>query len=739
MKLKKLICAVLGAALLSGLSSCAKSGTAETADIPRGKTYMIQDMELPGGITTRRDIFYNNGQLFVVGAEMTQDGSERVKMQTVSPDGKLEDETVLFENDISGGVSRQIMCAFVSENGELVAAERETAVGGINFSDEKIYITKYNGGERILQADISGIKEYTDEEFLQIEKIIECSGIFVISQQSKICFADESGKILETLDVSGFGENSSAGGIFKAGDGRIFTRTADGFAEIDVQNKKVGEKFKTDLNGTFLDGTGGHDLLLLTENALVGYDIESGELTPIADASATGINVDAVRNGGKFEILPDGKILCIYCEYDGTVRMNSKAAAVLSENFSGTEKKTVTMYAIDSDVKIREQINKFNKENSEYKVELTVFNDNGADLITARTRLNNEIIAGNIPDILLLDQFIPVESYISKGLFADIYPFMDNDGDIDREDILPNVLKAFERDGKLYEAVPDFYVETIVGKTEIVGEEQNWDIDEFLEFCENNAEGPVKVFGTLYSGKSIISQLTYSGYGNFVDNASGKCHFDSEEFIKLLEFCKELPAESDNDYGEKYQNRFRSGDALLDFGVMFNFRSLREYEEWYFGGKVTAKGFPLSGGGPVISASEIFAITSGAKEPQGAWEFLKTFYSEEYQDSFADIHSYSFPVRVSSLEKQAECFLNSNSVVSMTIGGNSYEIGANTEEDNARIMDIITSANKAAAYDPNIDAIVSEEAGAFFAGGRSAEETAEIIQNRVSTYLAESR
>ncbi len=739
MKLKKLICTILGAALLLCLSSCAKSETAETADISGGKTYMIQDIELPGGITTRSDIFYSGGQLFVVGSEMAQDGSEKVKMQTVSPDGKLEDEVVLFENDISGGVSRQIMCASVSENGELVAAERETAVDGeINFSDEKIYISKYNNGERILQADISVIKEDTDEEFLQIEKIIECSGIFVISQQGKIYFADENGKILETLDVSGFGGNSSAGGIFQAGDGRIFTRMADGLVEIDIENKKTGEKFKTDLIGTFLDGTGSHDLLVLTEKVLAGYDIESGELTPIADVSASGINVDAVRYGGKFAILPDGNILCISYEYDGNVRLNSKTVTVLSENFSKAEKKTVTMYAITGNAKIREQINKFNKENSEYKVELTVF-DNGEDLITARTRLNNEIIAGNIPDIMVIDTFTPVESYISKGLFVDIYPFMDNDDDINREDILPNVLKAFERDGKLYEAVPDFYVETIVGKTEIVGEEQNWDIDEFLGFCENNAEDPEKVFGTLYTGESIISQLTYSGYGNFVDNVSGECHFDSEEFIKLLEFCKELPAESDNDYGEKYQNRFRCGNALLDFGVMFNFRSLREYEEWYFGGKVTAKGFPLSGGGLVIDASEIFAITSGAKEPQGAWEFVKTFYSEEYQDSFADVHSYSFPVRVSSLEKQAECFLNSNSVVSMSIGGNSYEIGANTEKDNARIMDIITSANKAAAYDPNIDAIVSEEAGAFFAGGRSAEETAEIIQNRVSTYLAESR
>ena len=737
--LKNFLAVIMSAVFAFGISACENKISNDTTNIPAGKTYVINDIELPE-MTTRNDIFYNNGQLFIVGTETAEDGSEKVKMQTVSTDGKLENETVLFENDISSGVSRHIMCASISDNGELVAAEREISFDSeINFSNEKKYISKYKNGERILQADISEITENTGEEILYLEKIIESAGTFVIPYKDKIYFIGENGKLLETINISGFEYNDFCGGIFRSEDGRIFTQTADGFAEIDVSNKKPGKKFKTNFKGIFLNGTGGHDILLLTENTLAGYDIESGEITPIADISASGINIDAIEGGGEFVILPDGKILCIAYKYDGNVHLNNKTLTVMTENFSQIEKNTVTVYAVDGDVKIREQINKFNKKNNKYKIEFTVFNDNGADIMTARTRMNNEIIAGNIPDIMVIDTFTPIESYISKGLLADIYPFMDGDSEINREDILPNVLKAFERDGKLYEIVPSFYIETIIGETELVGEKQSWDIDEFLEFCKNNAEEPVKVFGTLYSGKSIISRLTCFGYGNFIDTVSGECHFDSDEFIKLLEFCKKLPAESDNDYGDNYIDRFRSGNALLDFGVIFNFRSLREYEEWYFGEKVTAKGFPMSEGSPVINASEIFAITSGAKEPQGAWEFIKTFYSEEYQDSFADINPYDFPVRISSLEKQAECFINTSSVISMSIGGNSYEIGANTEEDNARIMDIITSANKAAAYDPNIDTIVSEESGAFFAGQKTAEETAEIIQNRVSTYLAENR
>lgn len=41
--------------------------------------------------------------------------------------------------------------------------------------------------------------------------------------------------------------------------------------------------------------------------------------------------------------------------------------------------------------------------------------------------------------------------------------------------------------------------------------------------------------------------------------------------------------------------------------------------------------------------------------------------------------------------------------------------------------------------DQNIANIINEESGAFFAGQKSAEETARIIQNRVSVYIGEIR
>jgi hypothetical protein len=53
--------------------------------------------------------------------------------------------------------------------------------------------------------------------------------------------------------------------------------------------------------------------------------------------------------------------------------------------------------------------------------------------------------------------------------------------------------------------------------------------------------------------------------------------------------------------------------------------------------------------------------------------------------------------------------------------------------------DLISRANHVRVYDGALNEIVLEEAEAFFAGQKSAQEVAEIIQNRVQVYVNENR
>ena len=62
---------------------------------------------------------------------------------------------------------------------------------------------------------------------------------------------------------------------------------------------------------------------------------------------------------------------------------------------------------------------------------------------------------------------------------------------------------------------------------------------------------------------------------------------------------------------------------------------------------------------------------------------------------------------------------------------------AAAEEGAARLAALIESASAAGSYDESIMAIITEECDGLFSGQRTAEQVADVIQNRAGTYIAE--
>ena len=62
-----------------------------------------------------------------------------------------------------------------------------------------------------------------------------------------------------------------------------------------------------------------------------------------------------------------------------------------------------------------------------------------------------------------------------------------------------------------------------------------------------------------------------------------------------------------------------------------------------------------------------------------------------------------------------------------------------TDEDIAKVKEIINAADTSCNYEEEIYSMVLEEAEAFFSGQKSAKEVADIIQSRVSIYVKENR
>ena len=434
------------------------------------------------------------------------------------------------------------------------------------------------------------------------------------------------------------------------------------------------------------------------------------------------------------------------CGKGGEEQVSEVTAATTADG-----KKIIKMYAwLVTDNKLYDAISDFNLRSSEYRVELTEYVHKYKD--EPLIRLNTDITTGNSPDILVVHQAMPVKSYIDKGLFADLYEFIDSDPDLNREDFLDSVFKAYERDGKLCELVPEFYIETVTGKTSLVGDKQGRTAEEFIKLAE--AYPDKKIMNGYTTKSSALDMLVQYSYGSFIDQSTGRCSFDSEEFTALLEFCDRFPFEISEDYFADEYSWVDEEYALLNGNTLFSsewviadFTVIRKLERAIYGEPVTFMGFPGAGGnGAVIYPQSEYAIISSSPNKEGAWEFLRYFYSEEYQDSIISSNS-NFPVRLSSIEIMAENAKNGSynpleqkyEEPTWYLFGKEITIGVNTDEDNRRIYDLLGSAVGVMERDNYIYEIISDEAAEYFGGQKSAKEAAAIIQNRVSKYIAENQ
>ena len=134
-------------------------------------------------------------------------------------------------------------------------------------------------------------------------------------------------------------------------------------------------------------------------------------------------------------------------------------------------------------------------------------------------------------------------------------------------------------------------------------------------------------------------------------------------------------------------------------------------------------------------------------------DFLSYYLSDEVQTGKI-LENVSFPITSSALAAATSAryyrywrdptstnthirFLSSYMETPPTLPGAEYCDVHLTDAEIETFRDLIRTAVLSTGRDDMITQIISEELDPFFAGDRSAEDTAEIIQKRAAIYLAE--
>ena len=380
----------------------------------------------------------------------------------------------------------------------------------------------------------------------------------------------------------------------------------------------------------------------------------------------------------------------------------------------------------------------------------------GEDYDAGITVLNNEIAAGRVPDIIYNTGSFDFRIYADKGMLTDFYEMIKADEEIKLEDYCTNVFKAFETDGKLYELAHDFYIETMVGKKSIFGDDTSLTWEEMNQLLAQYPDA--SIFQNTTTRDLVLSWALRYSMDEFVDWQKSTCDFDSEGFRALLAFASEYPETISYDklYEEDawilQDQQFISNAALLNPLTIHSMRDIKSFTYGSFLEEVTPAGFPNSGGmGSRICAVGTFGIAEESVHKQAAWEFVRQFILPEQQMPKDGDYRNGLPVykpallEMASRMKEKPFYINSESGEKMyyddivIISGEEIVVEPATQEEAKDWLDFILSVDKrvSSAAD-TLQKIVDEEAAAYFNGQKSVEEVTKIVQSRMSIYISES-
>jgi ABC-type glycerol-3-phosphate transport system substrate-binding protein len=606
-------------------------------------------------------------------------------------------------------------------------------------------------GAEILSVDVGDIFE-NEYAWLSAFSIDNAGNIF-LAVETTIYVFDSNGNALFQLDTGSDWVSS----LINLPDGSI-TYVAWGengreLRKIDVAARAVGESLELPRNAWDVYPGGGEYLVIYHEgNGLFGVDIETGEGVRILNWLDSGIVLQGMDN---VSLLPDGRVMCTNRTWDDRTFESVFELILLTRvpYADLPERISLSLATVWLNWDLRSQIVDFNNTNQQFRIHVIDYSEYNTDddWNAGLTKLSTEIISGKVPDMLDVSN-LPFNQYVARGLLLDLYPLIDSDPVLNRSDFVESVMRAAEMDGKLHRLFSSFSISTVIGHPSVVGPGMGWNMDEFRAVLDANPQADMPM-GQWLTKDSFLNMAVVLGIDEYVDWSTGNVYFDTGAFAQLLEFANRFPENYDWDDGFGYiddQEAIATGRQIMTTVWVGSFDSLQWYTSMY-GGEVVFKGFPTENrNGSTLNLSSSLAITSRCNNPDGAWDFMRTFLTSEWQ---RENIRWNFPTNKAVFDAMAaETLANASnngimprisrsvsSSVSGDIGWPEPEPEQNpiTQEDINKIIELINSVSAIHSYDEAMINIITEGAADFFSGRSSANDAARIIQNRVSIYVSE--
>lgn len=500
----------------------------------------------------------------------------------------------------------------------------------------------------------------------------------------------------------------------------------------------------------------GSNMLLSDGTYLYALDTTTGQATKLLswlDSDINGSNISGIAANGEDTIL----VLMESWKWNlsGSMDTTYELGTLTKVSAEEIPERTIlTLGATYLNSGLQDAVIDFNRNSDTYRITLvdySVYNTTDDDTAGSK-QMDMDVISGNCPDIIDLSSGNG-EKYMGKGVLADLGALMDKDESVSMDQFMSGPMKAYQKDGTLYGMPYAFGLQTLYGSTKLLNGRTSWNLEDMVEVIEGLGDD-VQVM-QYRDQLSFLWEMVSENISRYVDYSNATCSFDSEDFKLLMRAAAKLPTEDELSQQQEQMmdgvwvdenQSVQSGETLLSSGYISYADAIKELFSLYTEENgFTMIGYPTdTGNGALLSIYGGLAISEKCANKDGAWAFLKTVLTDDFQTN-----QWNLPVTVSAFDQFMEAAMtpeyytdeNGEQVeanYSTYIGDTEVAVKPVTQEQVDWFKDYVNNAEISGDYDSDIYDILNEEAAAYFAGDKSADEVAKLIQNRVSIYLGET-
>lgn len=403
---------------------------------------------------------------------------------------------------------------YVNEKGQKQALEphgegyeKGTNLNTLAFSPEgELYAASNNAVYRVNVENGEAESLFATEK--QVKSIVFAGDVMLAADDGKAYFYDRAeGKLLDGNDaLDAFLSSHSVGGLVMAvSDKDIHVNIMEdsaGAANDDAGEEKgaSGREAGQEAAGASAAGSGGdaHILYMACRTGLYRYIWGGSMIEQIADGQMTALG-DTQRSPRSLQVLDNGEFRVMFCG-------NYMVEMYYDETLPARPARELTVYSLEENGWIRYAGQLFQKEHPDVLVryETGMDGDNAVSKDDALKNLNTRLLAGDVPDVIVMDQ-MDIEQYADKGVLKELdgilQPYLD-DGILYRN--IVEGMRMTEKN-KIYSVPMMVYLPLWLGeKMYLEGEDSLDDIVAGVELArQKHPEGPILY--TLYP-KDVLLQ-----------------------------------------------------------------------------------------------------------------------------------------------------------------------------------------------------------------------------------------